>query len=79
MTKIRSHPGKEGKGVHLFLFLGEGPDGKKRVSLRASGFFSTSKAVLNRNQALVHVCRKESLHLGESEAVCPGHHCSALL
>lgn len=51
----------------LFFFLGEGPGGKKDVSLRTSGLSSPSTTVPNRKQGSVF--RKESLQLGRIQGV----------
>lgn len=51
MTKIRFHPGKGRKSMHMFLFLGASPDDKKDVSLRTSGLLRISKTV-QRNTGL---------------------------
>lgn len=53
MTKIRFHPGKGRKSMHMFLFLGASPDDKKDVSLRTSGLLRTSKTVRNGTQVSV--------------------------
>lgn len=53
MTKIRFHPGKGRKSMHMFLFLGASPDDKKGVSLRTSGLLRTSKTVRNGTQVSV--------------------------